>query len=331
MRIALVLGAGGHPGYPFQLAVLGAVERRLGIDLASSELVVGTSVGAMTGMLLRAGFSVPDLLDVAHGREPRPEAAHLLHDVLDPPGQLPPALPAWQPPALSSTGPRAALQLLRGAAGVRRHTLPAAAGSLLPRGRACHAVLGQAADSLYADQAWPDLATWVVAMRTRDGHRAVFGRDRVAHTVGEAIRASSAIPGWFRPTRFGGDSYVDGGIRSTTNADLVAEFDGDLDLAIVVPPLATADTWTPVVDAPLRWLVNAQVRHEVEAVEAAGIPTVVASPPAEVVRAMQGDPIRMSDERVADVLDVTAAWADTWAADTLPVVSASPAMAGRIT
>ena len=46
---------------------------------------------------------------------------------------------------------------------------------------------------------------------------------------------------------------------------------------------------------------------------------------------MQGDPIRMSDERVADVLDVTAAWADTWAADTLPVVSASPAMAGRIT
>ena len=88
LRIALVLGAGGHPGYPFQLAVLGAVERRLGIDLASSELVVGTSVGAMTGMLLRAGFSVTDLLDIAHGREPRAHAAHLLHDVLDLPAEM---------------------------------------------------------------------------------------------------------------------------------------------------------------------------------------------------------------------------------------------------
>ena len=323
MRIALVLGAGGHPGYPFQLAVMGAVERRLGVDLASAPLVVGTSVGGMTGMLLRAGFSTADLLDIAHGRTPTAHAAHLLHDVLDPPGQLPPELPAWQPPAVSTTtGPRAALRLLAGR-GRRRNTVPAAAASLLPEGRACHQVLGHAADSLYADRSWPDLATWVVAMRTRDGHRTVFGRDRIAHTVGEAIRATSAIPGWFRPTQVAGEGYVDAGVRSTTNLDLVAGFDGPLDLAVVVPPLATAAPWTPVVDAPLRWLVNAQLRDEVAAVEAAGIPTVVASPPAEVVRAMQGDPIRMSQERVARVLDVTAAWADAWADATLPQPVAS--------
>lgn len=321
MRIALVLGAGGHPGYPFQLAVMGAVERRLGVDLASSPLVVGTSVGAMTGILLRAGFSATDLLDIAHGRTPRPHAAHLLHDVLDPPGQLPPELPSWQPPAPTTSGMVAALRLVTGR-GRRRNTVPAAAASLLPAGRACHQVLGHAADSLYTDRPWPELPTWVVAMRTRDGHRTVFGRDRLAHTVGEAVRATSAIPGWFRPTRVAGEGYVDGGVRSTTNLDLVADFDGSLDLAVVVPPLASADPRTLVVDAPLRWLVNAQLRDEVAAVEAAGIPTVVARPPAAVVRAMQGDPVRMAPDRVARVLDETADWADDWAADALPARAA---------
>lgn len=314
MKIALVLGAGGHPGYPFQLAVMDAVERHLSFDLAASELIVGTSVGAMTGMLLRAGFSVRDLLDVAHGRTPSAHADHLLHEVLDPPGQLPPELPAWRPPVPMTTGPRAALRLLAGR-GRRRNNVPAAAANLFPQGRACHEVLGQAADSLYTDQPWPDRETWVVAMRTRDGQRAVFGRDRVPHTAGQAIRATSAIPGWFRPVRFGGEQYVDAGVRSTTNLDLVADRADRIDLAIVVPPLAAADPRTVVVDAPLRWLVNAQLRDEVAAVEAAGIAVAVASPPAAVARAMQGDPIRMSEERVARVLAETEAWAEAWAAD----------------
>ena len=317
MNIALVLGAGGHPGYPFQLAVLDAVERRTGLDLATADLVVGTSVGAMTGLLLRAGFQVRDLVDIAHGRRASDHAEHLLHDVLDPPGRLPPELPAWQPPSPLTTGPRAAARLLAGR-GRRRNAVPAAAASLLPSGRACHKVLGRAADSLYADQPWPALPTWVVAMRTRDGRRTVFGRDTVAHTAGQAVGATTAIPGWFRPVRFGGESYVDGGVRSTTNADLVTSFDGALDLVVVVPPLASADPRTLVLDAPLRWLVNAQLRDEVAVIEAAGIDVVVAAPPADVVRAMQGDPIRMSDERVARVLDTTTPWADEWARTTLP-------------
>ena len=89
-------------------------------------------------------------------------------------------------------------------------------------------------------------------------------------------------------------------------------------LAIVIPPLASANPRTMVVDAPLRWLVNAQIRDEVAAIEAAGIPVVLASPPSAVVKAMQGDPIRMSEERIQRVLDTTQDWAHDWAQTTLP-------------
>lgn len=315
MRIALVLGAGGHPGYPFQLALLDAVERRLGVDLREVELIVGTSVGAMTGLLLRAGFSVPDLLAIAHGDVPSEAGDHLLHKVLDPPGQLPPALPSWRPPVPTSTGAAASWKLLRGT-GHRRHRVPAAAASLFPRGRASHDVFGRAADSLFKGT-WPDRSTWVVAMRTHDGARSVFGRDMIPSSVGDAVTAASAIPGWFRPVHVDGVQHVDAGVRSTTNADLVADH-GDIDLAIVVPPLGIEGGRRAMLDLPLRWLVNAQVRSEVQTLRAADIETVVATPSTAVARTMQGDPIHMSQPRVQRVLQTTSDWASIWAGASLP-------------
>jgi NTE family protein len=38
-------------------------------------------------------------------------------------------------------------------------------------------------------------------------------------TVGQAVEASCAIPGYFRPVAIGGRSYVDGGAWSPTNMD----------------------------------------------------------------------------------------------------------------
>jgi len=326
MQIGLVLGAGGHPGYPFQLVVLDAIERRLGIDLRDADLIVGTSVGAMTGLLLRAGFSVSDLLAIAHGDTPSADGHRLLHDVLDPPGQLPPDLPSWRPPSPRSTGAVASWRLLAGS-GRRRHRIPAAAATLFPRGRASHEVFGRAANSLL-DGVWPSRTTWVVAMRASDGHRTVFGRDTLASVPGDAVTASCAIPGWFNPVDVDGVMHVDAGVRSTTNADLLADR-RDLDLAIIVAPLALTQPRTAMLDLPLRWLVNAQLRAEVETLEAAGLETVVARPSGAVARAMQGDPIRMSSQRVSRVLTATAPWADAWAHEHLPAPLAAPSPARR--
>ncbi|MFT5222625.1 MAG: NTE family protein [Glaciecola sp.] len=324
MKIGLVLGAGGHPGYPFQLVVLDAIERRLKIDLREIELVSGTSVGAMTGLLLRAGFSVTDQLAIARGQEPSAQGSHLLHHVMDPPGQLPPALPPWRRPSFASTGPMAAWRLLS-ANGRRRHRVPAAAASLLPRGRASHDIIGRAADSLFVG-VWPQRATWVVAMRTEDGGRTVFGRDIIPSSVGAAVTASSAIPGWFRPVEVDGHRHVDAGVRSTTNADLLATRP-DLDLTIVVPPMAIDRPRTAVLDAPLRWLVNAQLRAELETLHEAGMRTLVARPTAQIAAAMQGHPIHLSPERATRLLDATSQWAYDWADASLAAPLPTPAPA----
>ncbi len=315
MKIGLVLGAGGHPGYPFQVAVLRAIEQRLNRDLREADLVLGTSVGAMTGLLLRAGFSTQDLHDVALGHAPSAEGHRLLHEVMDPPGHLPPTLPGWRPPSPSLGAVRGGWKSLRGSEAAV-HRIPAAARGLFPRGRASHDVLGTAADSLFTDP-WPTLPTWVVAMRHRDGGRTVFGRDVHPTRVGAAITASSAIPGFFRPTDVDGVPHVDAGIRSTTNADVLAEGAG-IDLAIVIAPLALDGAPGRLLDLPLRWLVNAQLRAEIATLEAAGIRTLVAAPPCDVARTLQGNPIRMAPGRVTRVVETTSAWAESWAEQHLP-------------
>ena len=304
-RIGLVLGAGAYPGWPFHLAVLREVERYLDVDLREVPVAVGTSVGSMVAVLLRAGFSLADLLAHARGEAMSDDGAHLLHEVLDPPGALPPDFPSWRLPTVRPTAAPLGWWAVAGQGGMR-NWVPGLASMLLPRGRTDHSVFGRAADSLLPG-GWPERDTWVVAMRARDGARIVFGRD-AATSPGLAITASSAIPGYFAPVEIAGESYVDAGVLSTTNADLLVGR-ADVDLVVVVAPLGTEDGPTATVDTPLRLLVASQVRDEVRRLRAVGHPVAVLQPPRAVARAMQGDPIRMSPERVHRVLEETTRWA----------------------
>lgn len=72
-------------------------------------------------------------------------------------------------------------------------------------------------------------------MRRADGRRVVFGRSGAPPAdVPSAAAASCAVPGYVRPVRIGGVEYVDGGVHSPTNADLLADL--DLDLVVVSSP-----------------------------------------------------------------------------------------------
>jgi NTE family protein len=60
----------------------------------------------------------------------------------------------------------------------------------------------------------------VSAVDLDSGRRVMFGGpDAPAASVGQAVEASCAIPGYFRPVEIGGRSYVDGGAWSPTNLD----------------------------------------------------------------------------------------------------------------
>ncbi|MGI8753549.1 MAG: patatin-like phospholipase family protein [Acidimicrobiales bacterium] len=59
-RVAVVLGAGGPVGHAFHAGVLAALAEE-GWDGRNADLLVGTSVGAITAGLLRAGLAPSDL------------------------------------------------------------------------------------------------------------------------------------------------------------------------------------------------------------------------------------------------------------------------------
>lgn len=66
---------------------------------------------------------------------------------------------------------------------------------------------------------WPVESLWLCAVRLDDGVRTVFGRssdDVPIVSVGTAVAASCAVPGFYSPVKITGPRYVDAGIWSAT-------------------------------------------------------------------------------------------------------------------
>ena len=114
---------------------------------------------------------------------------------------------------------------------------------MIPAGRLPTDHLGAPYDALFGDR-WPPEPLWIVAVHLDVGHRVVFGGAVVAAdpdaTVAQAVQASCAVPGYFAPVVVGGERFVDGGVHSTTNADVAA-------------PAADADGIRPTTDPAPTW------------------------------------------------------------------------------
>ena len=91
---------------------------------------------------------------------------------------------------------------------------------------------------------WPEQPFWVAAVRLSDGERVVFGRDDLRATAAEAVRASCAVPVLFEPVTLDGRQYVDGGVHSYTNVDLMGP--PAFDLVVVSSPMSGAAGWSTV-------------------------------------------------------------------------------------
>jgi NTE family protein len=132
--------------------------------------------------------------------------------------------------------------------------------------------------------AWPDDPLLICAARRSDCHRTVFTNDgRTPATLREAITASCAVPGYFSGIDIGGRTYVDGGVISPTNADVLRR--EDLDLAVIVSPM-TGASWVPSIPNVIRQFCRTALDHEVKTLRRHGIPTVVIEPGPEVQRHM---------------------------------------------
>jgi NTE family protein len=280
-----VLGAGGTVGHSFHAGTLAALAEA-GWDARDAAVIVGTSIGAVTGALLRAGLAPVDLYARVTG-EPLSSAGRALLA----------ESPSWSTIACdlrrgrTPIGRPASLQLLGRLARRPWHTR---AGLLLaavtPTGPVPTGPLAAAFNHML-EGAWPARPLWVCAVGLDDGERVVLGRDDgPAVDVGTAVAASSAAPSLFDPVVVEGRRLVDGGLHSPANADVLADAIDELDAVVVSLPMGIGSRpGRRGADLPGRLLNHWTTWRELGRFREAGVPVTVFEPGASELELMHYD------------------------------------------
>jgi NTE family protein len=289
MRVGLVLGAGGIQGGAWLTGALDALVLETGWDPADADYVVGTSAGAMIGALCASG--IPPWFMVAHSR------GEIFDGVVDAEGR--PAADAdraagarfelvrtWPP-----IGPGSWRLALRTLANPRRYTPATVATGWIPRGVFSTESLRETIRRVVPSGWSPHPNLWIATSDYVTGRRVAFGRPNSPHAdLADAVAASCAIPGFYHPVTIGGRRYVDGGIYSASNLDLLR---GErLDLVICLNPTSTLHPLRGALN-PREW-INLGMRRassqrlggETKRLHAAGADVVVIQPTDDDLEAM---------------------------------------------
>jgi NTE family protein len=124
----------------------------------------------------------------------------------------------------------------------------------------------------------------------RTGRRVAFGRTGApAADLPDAVAASCAIPGFFRAVDIAGRRYVDGGLTSASNLDMVV--DEDLDLVIALNPMSSLHSGAPRsladrIALAIRQNTGRRLGSEAKRLRAAGIEVILIQPTVDDLDAM---------------------------------------------
>src|SRR3984885_3889370 len=208
--LALVLGGGGAAGNAWEIGIIAGLAEA-GLDMTeAADLVIGTSSGATAAAQVRSGIT----------------PAELLTSVLSPPVQ-PVGQNREQPPSLPMATVFERMRAI-GAVTTSAADLRRAMGAF---GLESDAILGPAAAeqrrAMVAARLprleWPDRPMILVAVNAHTGELAAFDRDSGVELV-DAVTASTALPGLVPTHSINGTHYINGGVRSSENADLASGY-----------------------------------------------------------------------------------------------------------
>jgi NTE family protein len=287
-RIGLVLGAGGVLGGAWLTGALQAIASETGWDPGSSRYIVGTSAGAMVGALIACG--VPPWFMVAHAAG---ESFPGLHDANGDPAERPDRAAGARyrlHPGVPQLGPGSWRLALSSLARPYKHSPAALLAGWMPLGPISTEPLKDTVRRACAEQWAPHPNYWAIAVDYASGSRVAFGSAGAPSvTLADAVAASCAVPGFFRAVDLGGRRYVDGGVHSVSNLDLLAE--ERLDLVLVLNPMSSLHAGAPRtvgegVAYAIRQQAGRRLRAEVSRLQDAGTKVVLIQPTVHDLDAM---------------------------------------------
>jgi NTE family protein len=200
---ALVLGGGGIAGIAWETGILyGLGDAALDVDL-----IIGTSAGSAVAAAVTSGVPLAELFERQTAAVPQTAGSgapplERLIEIFTATQGLPP-----------QEGRRKLGELALSADTMPEDAWKARIGANLP------------------SHEWPSRNIATVAVDTRTGEHRIFDRDSGVDLL-SAVAASCAVPGVYPPVTIEGRRYMDGGVRTTTNADLVADYD---DILVIAP------------------------------------------------------------------------------------------------
>jgi NTE family protein len=215
---ALVLGGGGILGEAWISAVLAGLDERGEFDARDCACYVGTSAGSIVAASLAAGLAPGARLgDLSRSSWMPSEAAEERVTALRQAFGLAADIAGGAAAPLASL---ASASTAAGGAMLRRIALRGVSD-----GQRSLAELGRHVE--LAGVGW-DGRLRIVALERETGRRVVFGAPGAPElSVADAVQASCAIPGVFRPVSANGRTYVDGGVWSPTNLDAAEAVSGE--------------------------------------------------------------------------------------------------------
>lgn len=196
MTKALVLGGGGVAGIAWEAGIITGLARE-GVDLRDADILVGTSAGSVVSTLIATGVDLEEA--ISHQAATDLSAAPVVDSEL-----VMTAFALRYDPTLPPVEARRKVGELAMSAPVAHEAERLAAiGNRLPV------------------REWPDRRLLITAVDAESGDLVVWERDSgVPLTL--AVASSCAVPCVFPPVPINGRYYIDGGVRSVTNADLAA-------------------------------------------------------------------------------------------------------------
>lgn len=250
---ALVLGGGGPVGIAWESGLIAGLAQA-GIDVGEADFILGTSAGSFVGARLALGADASTLADPILAEAERQGGAPRE-------GQGKPADLSHLVRLMSE-----AQGGMRNPAEVRAEIGAFALAADTPTEDQFIESFGRSFAGL-AEDAWPQRGFACTAVDAGDGSFQLWTK---ASGVGvtRAVASSCSVPGVYPPVTLAGRRYIDGGMRSTTNADMAAGYD-----VVVVVAVRLGAAGGAAMDAIAR-----RFGEEVQSLQDGGATVIVLSP-----------------------------------------------------